>query len=124
LYALANVPGLTGAIAHSGCYNRTHTPFGFQYERRHYWAAPRMYHAFSAMSFADRLRAPVLLVHGLQDVNPATPADQAVQLYRAVVGTGGRARLVLLPHEEHNFRYRETHARVAEIHRDWLAVSR
>jgi dienelactone hydrolase len=120
LYALAHVRGLAGAIAHSGCYNRTHTPFGFQYERRRYWDVPDIYTAFSALSFADRIRAPVLIVHGLEDANPATHPDQAADLYRAIVGTSGTARLILLPREEHNFRYRETHARLAGIHREWL----
>jgi pimeloyl-ACP methyl ester carboxylesterase len=124
LYAAAHLPDVAAAIAHSGCYNRTHTPFGFQYERRHYWAAPEIYTAFSALAFADRLHVPVLLVHGLEDVNPSTHPDQAVELYRAVVGTGGRARLVLLPHEEHNFRYRETHTALAGIHHDWLEMAR
>ncbi len=120
LYALAHVRGLAGAIAHSGCYNRTHTPFGFQYERRRYWDVPDIYAAFSALSFADRIREPVLIVHGLEDANPATHPDQAASLYRAIVATSGTARLVLLPREEHNFRYRETHARLARIHREWL----
>jgi pimeloyl-ACP methyl ester carboxylesterase len=120
LIALAHVPGLAAGIAHSGCYNRTHTPFGFQYERRRYWDAPDIYTAFSALSFADRIGAPVLIVHGLEDANPATHPDQAADLYRAIVATGGTARLVLLPGEEHNFRYRETHARLARIQREWL----
>jgi dienelactone hydrolase len=120
LRALAYVPGLAGAIAHSGCYNRTHTPFGFQYERRLYWDVPEIYAAFSALTFADRLRAPVLIVHGLEDANPATHPDQAADLYRSIVATSGTAQLVLLPREEHNFRYRETHQRLARIHRDWL----
>jgi dienelactone hydrolase len=120
LYALAHVRGLAGAIAHSGCYNRTHTPFGFQYERRRYWDVPDIYTAFSALSFADRIREPVLIVHGLEDANPATHPDQAADLYRAIVATSGTARLVLLPREEHNFRYRETHARLARIQQEWL----
>ncbi|HEY0346331.1 MAG TPA: prolyl oligopeptidase family serine peptidase [Solirubrobacteraceae bacterium] len=120
LFALANVPGLAGAIAHSGCYNRTHTPFGFQYERRRYWDVPEIYAAFSALAFADRIGGPVLIVHGLEDSNPATHPDQAVDLYRSIVATGGTAQLALLPREEHSFRYRETHQRLARIHRDWL----
>jgi pimeloyl-ACP methyl ester carboxylesterase len=120
LRALAHVPGLAGAIVHSGCYNRTHTPFGFHYERRLYWDVPEIYAAFSALAFADRLRGPVLIVHGLEDVNPATHPDQAADLYRSIVATSGTAQLVLLPGEEHNFRYRETHQRLARIHRDWL----
>jgi len=120
LFALAHVPGLAGAIVHSGCYNRTHTPFGFHHERRRYWDAPEVYDAFSALRFADRIRRPVLIVHGLEDANPATHPDEAAQLYRAIVATAGTARLVLLPREEHSFRYRETHAHLTRIHRDWL----
>jgi dienelactone hydrolase len=120
LRALAHVPGLAGAIVHSGCYNRTHTPFGFHYEWRLYWDVPEIYAAFSALTFADRLRAPVLIVHGLEDANSATHPDQAADLYRSIVATAGTAQLVLLPGEEHNFRYRETHERLTRIHRDWL----
>jgi dienelactone hydrolase len=120
LYALVHVPGLAAGIAHSGCYNRTLTPYGFQYERRRYWEAPEVYAVFSALLFAHRIRRPVLLVHGLDDVNPATHPDQAVELYRALVATSGHARLVLLPGEGHNFRYRETHRHLARVHRDWV----
>jgi predicted esterase len=120
LYALAHIPDLVSAIAHSGCYNRTLTPTGFHYEKRPYWAVPEIYHAFSALHFADRLDRPVMLVHGAEDGNPATPPEQAVELYRAIVAAGGRARLVLLPHEGHDFRYRETHEVLGREHRDWL----
>ncbi|MFE4537470.1 alpha/beta hydrolase family protein [Streptomyces scopuliridis] len=120
LYALAHSPGLTGAIAHSGCYNRTLTPDGFQYERRTYWQAPEVYRAFSALDFAGALDRPVLLVHGCEDTNPATPPDQAVALYRAVVATGGHARLLLLPYEGHTFRHRESLDTVAREHGAWL----
>lgn len=122
LYALAHCPGLAGAVAHSGCYNRTLTPEGFQYERRNYWQVPELYRAFSALDFADRLKRPVLLVHGLDDTNVATPPDQAVALYRAVVANGGRARLCLLPCEGHNFRHRESLETVTREHEAWLAV--
>ncbi|TDD73503.1 hypothetical protein E1298_33920 [Actinomadura rubrisoli] len=120
LYALAHIPGLASAIACSGCYNRSLTPTGFHYEKRTYWDAPDIYDAFSALRFADRIDRPVLLVHGAEDRNPATPPEQTIGLYRAVVAAGGRARLVLLPHEGHEFRYRETHEALAREHRDWL----
>ncbi|MFJ5112633.1 prolyl oligopeptidase family serine peptidase [Streptomyces sp. NPDC088551] len=120
LYALAHRPGLAGAIAHSGSYNRTLTPDGFQYERRTYWQAPDVYRAFSALDFAERLDRPVLLVHGCEDTNPATPPDQAVALYRAIVATGGHARLLLLPYEGHTFRHRESLDAVAREHGAWL----
>ncbi|MCH6163099.1 S9 family peptidase [Streptomyces marispadix] len=120
LVALAHCPDLAGAVAHSGCYNRTLTPEGFQYERRSYWQVPGLYRAFSALDFAGRLSRPVLLVHGCDDTNPSTPPDQAVGLYRAVVATGGRARLVLLPREGHTFRHRESLTTVTSEHEAWL----
>jgi alpha-beta hydrolase superfamily lysophospholipase len=120
LYALAHIPELAAAIAHSGCYNRTHTPTGFQHEHRSYWTVPAIYHAFSALHFADRLDRPVLLVHGAEDTNPATPPEQAIDLYRGIVATGGHARLILLPHEGHNFYHLETQQTLIEEHRAWL----
>ncbi|MFG2133202.1 alpha/beta hydrolase family protein [Streptomyces sp. NPDC048751] len=122
LHALARLPALAGAIVHSGCYNRTLTPYGFQYEERNYWTVPDLYHAFSALHFADRLDRPVLIVHGSEDTNSATPADQAVGLYRAIVATGGMARLLLLPYEGHTFRHQETLRAVTAEHRAWLRV--
>lgn len=121
LYALAHVPELAAAIVHNGCYNRTLTPTGFQYERRPYWQAPALYHAFSALLFADRIDRPVLIVHGAEDSNPATTPDQAVLLYQGIVAAGGHARLVLLPHEDHLFQYQETQQTLVETHREWLA---
>ncbi|WP_031509577.1 alpha/beta hydrolase family protein [Streptomyces megasporus] len=120
LYALAHLPSPAGGIAHSGCYNRTLTPTGFHYERRSLWTAPEIYRAFSALHFADRLDRPVLILHGAEDTNPATTPDQAVELYRGVVATGGTARLVLLPQEGHTFRSREALATVAGEHHAWL----
>jgi dipeptidyl aminopeptidase/acylaminoacyl peptidase len=121
LYALAHLPEPVAAIAHSGCYNRTLVPTGFQNEQRQYWDAPELYQAFSAQHFADRLDRPVLLVHGSEDLNPATPPEQAVGLYRAIVARGGHARLVLFAGEGHNFHFRETLTTLAAEHRDWLS---
>ncbi|MER6950413.1 prolyl oligopeptidase family serine peptidase [Nonomuraea sp. NPDC000554] len=120
LYALAHVPEIAGAIAHSGCYNRTHTLTGFHFEKRSYWDAPDLYQAFSALHFADRLKGPVLIAHGLADVNPSTPPQEAIELYRAIVAAGGHSHLILLPHEGHSFRFRETHEALAHAHSDWL----
>lgn len=121
LYALAHFPTLTAGIAQSGCYNRTRVCGGFQYEKRPYWAIPEIYHAFSALLFADRIRRPVLIAHGLDDANPATHPDQAVEFYQGLVASGGEARLALFPCEGHTFRYRETHHRLRRIQTEWLA---
>nr|WP_236667088.1 prolyl oligopeptidase family serine peptidase [Nonomuraea sp. K271] len=120
LYALAHVPELRGAIVHSGCYNRTLTTTGWQHEKRHLWQAPDIYRAFSAVEFAQKLDRPVLLAHGVDDANPATPAEQSVGLYKAIVATGGTARLLLLPGEGHAFRYAEHTAFLTSEHRSWI----
>ncbi|SCL44860.1 Alpha/beta hydrolase family protein [Micromonospora citrea] len=120
LYALAHIPELRGAIAHSGCYNRTLTPTGWQHEKRHLWQAPEIYRAFSALEFAHQLNRPVLLAHGTKDSNPATTPEQSVELYRAIVANGGTARLLLLPGAGHAFYYAEHLAFLRTEHRNWI----
>jgi dipeptidyl aminopeptidase/acylaminoacyl peptidase len=89
------------AVATSGSYNKTLTPFGFQNERRSVWEAPDVYLKVSPFFFADRLKTPLLIVHGAEDANPGTTPLQANKLYEAIRGNGGITRLVLLPHEPH-----------------------
>ena len=87
--------------ATSGSYNKTLTPFGFQNERRSVWAAPDVYLKVSPFFSADKLKTPLLIVHGGEDANPGTTPLQSQKLYEAIRGNGGTARLVLLPHEPH-----------------------
>jgi len=88
-------------VATSGSYNKTLTPFGFQNERRSVWEASDVYLKVSPFFFADKLKTPLLIVHGAEDANPGTTPLQAHKLYEAIRGNGGTARLVLLPHEPH-----------------------
>jgi len=87
--------------ATSGSYNKTLTPFGFQNERRSVWEAQDVYLKVSPFFFADKLKTPLLIVHGAEDANPGTTPIQSVKLFEAIRGNGGTARLVLLPHEPH-----------------------
>ena len=87
--------------ATSGSYNKTLTPFGFQNERRSVWEAPDVYLKVSPFFFADKLKTPLLIMHGAEDANPGTTPLQAHKLYEAIRGNGGTARLVMLPHEPH-----------------------
>jgi dipeptidyl aminopeptidase/acylaminoacyl peptidase len=87
--------------ATSGSYNKTLTPFGFQNERRSVWEASDVYLKVSPFFFADKLKTPLLIVHGAEDANPGTTPLQANKLYEAIRGNGGTTRLVLLPHEPH-----------------------
>jgi dipeptidyl aminopeptidase/acylaminoacyl peptidase len=105
---LAHTDLFAAGIARSGAYNRTLTPFGFQSERRNFWEATAVYDAISPFRFADRMRTPLLLIHGAVDANPGTSTVQSERLFQALQGLGGVARLVLLPHESHGYLARES----------------
>ena len=108
-------------IARSGAYNRTLTPFGFQSERRSYWEAPDIYRNLSPFTFADKITAPLLLIHGQADNNPGTYTVQSERFYQALAANGGTSRLVLLPHESHGYRARESVLHVLAESLDWAA---
>ena len=59
----------------------------------------------SPIFFADRIRAPLLVLAGANDVR--CPADEAEQIARAVRANGGVADLTIYPNEGHGFRRRE-----------------
>ena len=88
-------------VATSGSYNKTLTPFGFQNERRSIWEAQSVYLKASPFFFANKMNAPLLIIHGQEDANPGTTPLQATKLFEAIRGNGGTARLVMLPHEPH-----------------------
>jgi len=88
-------------VATSGSYNKTLTPFGFQSERRSVWEATDVYLKVSPFFSADKLKTPLLIMHGAEDANPGTTPLQAHKLYEAIRGNGGTTRLVMLPHEPH-----------------------
>ena len=88
-------------VATSGSYNKTLTPFGFQNERRSVWEASDVYLKVSPFFSADKLKTPLLIVHGAEDANPGTTPIQSSKLYEAIRGNGGTTRLVILPHEPH-----------------------
>jgi dipeptidyl aminopeptidase/acylaminoacyl peptidase len=104
---LAHTDLFKAGIARSGAYNRTLTPFGFQNEDRTYWQAPQLYYEMSPFSFADKIKEPILLVHGEQDDNTGTYPINSERLYAALKGNGGTARFVYLPYEAHSYRGKE-----------------
>jgi len=95
-------------VATSGSYNKSLTPFGFQNERRSVWEAPDVYTKASTFFYADKLKTPLLLVHGGDDANPGTTPLQSTKLYEAIRGNGGVTRLVVLPYEPHWYAARES----------------
>ena len=95
-------------IARSGAYNRTLTPFGFQSEERSYWEAPEVYYTMSPFMHADKMKTPLLLVHGEADNNSGTYPMQSIRYFNALKGLGATARLVMFPKESHGYRAKET----------------
>jgi dipeptidyl aminopeptidase/acylaminoacyl peptidase len=77
-------------VARSGAYNRTLTPFGFQGEERDYWKAQGLYTAMSPFTHADRVKTPILLVHGMADDNQGTFPSRASATTRRSRGTAPR----------------------------------
>jgi dipeptidyl aminopeptidase/acylaminoacyl peptidase len=105
---LAHSDLFKAGVARSGAYNRTLTPFGFQNEERTYWQAPEVYYKMSPFSFADKIKAPILLIHGEADNNSGTFPIQSERLFSALKGHGATVRFVLLPLESHGYAGRES----------------
>jgi dipeptidyl aminopeptidase/acylaminoacyl peptidase len=105
---LAHTDLFRAGIARSGSYNKTNQPFGFQSERRSLFDARDVYIQVSPTFFADQVNEPVLIIHGDDDSNPGTLTFQSEVFFEAVRGSGGTARLVLLPFEDHGYRARES----------------
>ena len=70
--------------------------------------APAVYAAMSPFNHVDKIEAPLLLIHGEADDNSGTFPIQSERFYAALKGHGATTRLVLLPHEAHGYRARES----------------
>jgi len=94
-------------IARSGAYNRTLTPFGFQSEQRNYWEVPEVYNTMSPFMNTEKMKTPLMLVHGDADNNPGTFTLQTERYFQALKGLGAPVRMVLLPKESHGYAAKE-----------------
>ncbi len=117
---LAHTSLFKAGIARSGAYNRSLTPFGFQNEDRTYWKDPKLYYDMSPFSYADKIKTPILLIHGEMDDNPGTFPIQSERLYNAIKGNGGTVRYVVLPYEAHGYRGRENLLHMLYEQNSWL----
>ncbi|MEP1096352.1 MAG: prolyl oligopeptidase family serine peptidase [Cyclobacteriaceae bacterium] len=107
-------------IARSGAYNRTLTPFGFQREQRSYWDSPETYYTMSPFMHADKMKTPLLLIHGEADNNSGTYPMQSERYFNALKGLGATARLVMLPKESHGYRAKESIMHLLWEQDQWL----
>ena len=117
---LAHSDLFRAGIARSGAYNRTLTPFSFQAEERSYWEVPDTYTKMSPFTYANKIKAPILLIHGMEDDNTGTFPIQSERLYSAISGLGGTVRLVMLPKEAHGYRARESVMHMLWEMDEWL----
>lgn len=117
---LAHTRLFKAGIARSGAYNRTLTPFGFQAEERNYWQAQDVYQKMAPFNYADRIKDPILFIHGVDDNNSGTFPLQSERMFAAVKGLGGTARLVMLPNESHAYRARESIMTMLAESERWL----
>lgn len=117
---LAHTNLFKAGIARSGAYNRTLTPFGFQNEDRTYWDVPQLYYEMSPFSYADKIKTPLLLIHGDSDDNPGTFPINSERLFNAIKGFGGTTRFVFLPYEAHSYRGKENLLHMLWEMNSWL----
>jgi dipeptidyl aminopeptidase/acylaminoacyl peptidase len=117
---LAHTDLFAAGIARSGAYNRTLTPFGFQSEERTFWEAPVPYIEMSPFMFADRIKEPILIIHGAEDNNSGTFPMQSERFFSALKGHGATARFVVLPKESHGYMARESILHMLWEMNEWL----
>jgi dipeptidyl aminopeptidase/acylaminoacyl peptidase len=117
---LAHTDLFKAGIARSGAYNRTLTPFGFQNEERTYWQDPDIYFKMSPFAYADKIKTPILLIHGEADNNEGTFPIQSERFFDALKGHGATVRLVFLPLEAHGYAARESLEHMLWEMNNWL----
>lgn len=114
---LAHCDLFRAGVARSGAYNRTLTPFGFQNEQRTFWEVPQVYGRMSPFFHADKIKEPILLIHGEADNNSGTFPIQSERFYMALKGHGATVRYVTLPLESHGYASRESNLHVMH---EWI----
>jgi dipeptidyl aminopeptidase/acylaminoacyl peptidase len=117
---LAHSDLFAAGISRSGAYNRTLTPFGFQSEERSYWEAPEVYYNMSPFMHADKMKTPLLLIHGEADNNSGTYPMQSERYFNALKGLGATVRLVILPKESHGYSAIESILHLLWEQDEWL----
>lgn len=120
LSLLAHTQLFKGAIARSGAYNRSLTPLGFQGEKRTLWQAPEVYLQLSPFYQADKITAPVLLIHGTADQNAGTDVLQSEMMLQGLRANGVESELLLLAGEGHQYQMKENIQLLLETQLRWL----
>lgn len=93
LFGIANIGSYWGAGAWGWTYGDVALSDSYP------WSAAKMYVERSPLFSADRIRTPLLLLHGEADVN--VPPEESEQLYTALEVLGRPVELVRFPREDH-----------------------
>jgi dipeptidyl aminopeptidase/acylaminoacyl peptidase len=124
-HLLSHTNLFAAGIGRSGAFNRTLTPMSFQSEDRSIWEAPDTYITMSPLmhvkkySEQDRV-GKLLLIHGEADENSGTFPMQSERYFAALKAFGIESKLVLLPHERHGYRAKESILHMAYEQEEWL----
>lgn len=117
---LANSSLFAAGVAQSGAYNRTLTPFGFQDERRTFWQAEASYERLSPFFYANQIKAPIIIVGGVDDNNTGTFPIQSKRMYMALEGQGATVKWIQLPYEAHIYIGKQSVEEVEWAMLDWF----
>jgi dipeptidyl aminopeptidase/acylaminoacyl peptidase len=74
----------------------------------------------SPFTHADKIKTPILLVHGMADNNTGTFPIQSERMYAALKGNGATVRYVQLPAESHGYQARESVGHTLAEMMSWL----
>lgn len=81
-------------------------------------SGPHPHDQVSPISFASKIRTPVLIVHGEDDTN--VPVSQAIYFHRALSWYGAEHELVIYPREGHGFAERNHQLDLLRRTRAWF----
>ena len=62
----------------------------------------------SPFTYSNKIKEPLLLIHGEADNNSGTFPMQSERFFNALKGHGATTRLVFLPAEAHSYRAKES----------------
>jgi dipeptidyl aminopeptidase/acylaminoacyl peptidase len=117
---LANSDLFAAGIARSGSHNRTLDPWGFHAESGTVWESPELFLSVSPFFQADKIKAPLLLIHGEEDDSQASKTFQSYRMFHALRGLGAVSKLILLPRENHAYSARESILHVSAEMIEWF----
>ena len=116
---LATTKLFSAGIAYNGTYNYSNSPFGFDAEPRTLWDSPELYGKLSALSLADKVRSPLLLISSNNELDENWSL-QALNFYTALKGNSIGTRLAVIPANSQHTLSREAILHILWEKEKWL----